>query len=551
MKLYIVTIAVTCLTGLNSFKCLSQEKTTKITERYDATEEINLFVEAQNTDVVFENWNKDQVQIEAILETEDLSEEQIEELKNAWAVNIQGNSGSIRINSSGNTSAGLPFVAGSNGGINTMVSSSMEMLEPMMQQMLAPMLERLQGEQFSKEYYDKIDNVRFDYDAYRQKGEQYLKAYKEKIRTSFGDDYNQVITKWEQQNAQKLNQAKSDAAEKISALPKSPFGKSLNFDPNAYQRDKKQYLNALNKQLGTKVSVAEMDAWMDDLKRWNEDFKESFGKNMTNWGTSMQSNMQSLSANMGTAMEALSQQIEQMAQNTENGNFSKTVTRDANGNVIGTSVRFSSGSVNPAPKSGKIKRTIVVHMPKKAKLDLDIRHGNITLTEAKNARINLSHGGFIAKTIDGDKTYLTIAYSPIDVKSWNYGTLQTNYVKSCVINSAENIKLDARASNITINELGETAVIRGSFGALTIPSLNKNFKSINISLNNSELTLTLPDAAYNFSYNGTRSSLHYPKTLEAKIMRGYDSQMLNGYNKAKNAGGSVMISSKFSDVIVE
>lgn len=81
MKLYITTIAFTCLTGFHTLTCLSQEKTIKMTERYDASEDISLLVDAQNTDVVFENWNKDEVQIEAILETEDLSAEQIEQLK--------------------------------------------------------------------------------------------------------------------------------------------------------------------------------------------------------------------------------------------------------------------------------------------------------------------------------------------------------------------------------------------------------------------------------------------------------------------------------------
>ncbi|HEA29287.1 MAG TPA: hypothetical protein ENH91_04725 [Leeuwenhoekiella sp.] len=550
MKLYI-TLAFACLTGLNTLMCLAQEKTTKITERYNVNEAVNLLLDSQNTDVVFQDWNKDEVQIEAILETEGLTEEQIEQLKNAWRVEVQGNSTTISIKSAGNTGIGVPLNDLSGGNLDDIVSSSMAMLEPMMQTMIAPMLQSLRGGELPPEYYEKIDHVKFDYDAYRRDGEQYLNAYKKKIRTSFGDDYKQVMAQWEKQNAQKL---KRGATNSLGAIPESPFGKRFNFNTNAYQKDKKNYIALLNKNLNTDVSVQEVDKWMEDVKRWSEDFKAAFGENMENWsakiGTSMQGNMQSLGENMGTAIERWSAQMEQMAQ-AENGNFSKTVTRDANGNVIGTQVSFSSASRRPTALTGNIKRTIVVHMPREAKLDLNVRHGNIKISEAKNARINLSHGGFIAKTIDGDRTYLTVAYSPIDVDSWNYGTLQTNYVKRCVINSAENIKLNSRASNIVIKELGESAVIRGSFGELTIPKLDRDFKSINISLQNSELVLNLPDTAYNFSYNGTRSSLTYPKTIEAKIMRGYDSQMLNGFYKAKDAGGSVLISSKFSDVVVK
>jgi hypothetical protein len=554
MKLYITTIAFTCLTGFHTLTCLSQEKTIKMTERYDASEDISLLVDAQNTDVVFENWNKDEVQIEAILETEDLSAEQIEQLKNAWRLDVQGNSNSIRINSSGNTGIGVPLKDLSGGGLESIVSSSMAMLEPMMQNMLAPMLQSLNGGQLPPQYYEKIDHVKFDYDAYRREGEQYLNAYKEKIRSSFGADYKEVLAKWEKENAQKLEKTKENIAEAVQSIPKSPFGPKLNFNANAFKKDREGYIAILNNNLGTKVSVEEVDAWMEDVQRWNEEFKASLGQNMgnlsTKMGASVQGNMQSLGENMGQAMEQWSQQMQQMAQ-AENGNFSKTVTRDANGNVIGTHVSFSAVTRMPTAITGNIKRTILIHMPKEAKLDLDIRHGNIKISEAKNARINLSHGAFIAKTIDGDRTYLTIAYSPIDVDSWNYGTLQTNYVKRCVINSAENIKLDARASNVVINELGESAVIRGSFGQLTIAKVDRDFESINISLENSELVLNLPDAAYNFSYNGTRSTLSYPKTIDAKIMSSYDSRMLNGFYKTKDAGASVSISSKFSDVMVK
>lgn len=534
--------------------CLAQEKTTKITERYDTNEDINLLVDAQNTDVVFEDWNKDEVQIEAILETEGLSEEQIEQLNNAWRLDIQGNSNSIRINSLGNTGIGLPLNDLSGGGLESIVSSSMAMLEPMMQNMLAPMMQSLQGGELPPKYYEKIDHVKFDYDAYRREGEQYLNAYKKKIQSSFGKDYKEVLAKWEKENTQKLKKTQENIAKSIIGIPKSPFGPRLNFNTNAFQKDKNGYIAILNSNLHTNVSVKEVDVWMEEVRRWSEEFKASLGQNIENWGTkmgaSLQGNMDALGENMGQAMEQWSEQMQQLAQ-AENTNFSKTVTKDVNGNVIGTQVRFSSGMIMPTAITGNIKRTILIRMPKEAKLNLDIRYGNIKISEAKDARVNLSHGGFNAKTIDGDRTYLTIAYSPIDVERWNYGTLQTNYVKSCVINNAENIKLDARASNVTINELGESAVIRGSFGQLTIPKVDKNFKSINISLENSELVLNLPDAAYNFSYNGTRSSLNYPKTIEAKTMRGYDSQMLNGFHKSKDAGALVLISSKFSDVVVK
>ena len=535
----------------------AQEKTERLTERYDTSENVTILIDAQNTDVIFEDWNKDEVEIEAILETEGLTEAEIEQLKNAWQIEVQGNSGTIQVRSNGDSGMGLALNEIPMGNLDKIVSSSISMLEPMMRNMITPMMQGLSGNQLPQAYFEKIDSVSFDYEAYRREGEKYLKAYKQQIQSNFGGDFQELMSQLQNENTvgrQKINGAIAG----LKGMPKSPFGKNLNFNGNAYEENKKEYIDALNKRFGTKATIKEVDKWLEEMEVWGEDFGESFGKNMEQWGENygeaMEESMQAWGQNMGAAMEnwgaQFGEQMEQMAQNN-NGNYSKTVTRDANGNVIGTQMSYSVTGTKPNASLGKVKRTIVVHKPKEAKLDLDVRHGNIKIGEAKNARVNLSHGAFYAKTIDGDRTYLTMAYSPIDVASWNYGTLQTSYVKHCVIDKAENINVDSRTSNIVINEIGSSAIIKGSFGELTIPKLGRDFKTINISLNNSELVLTLPDAPYNFSYNGTRSALHYPKTLEAKVMRGYDSQMLNGYNKKKDAGGSVLISSKFSEIVVK
>ncbi len=527
---------------------LAQDEDAKANERYNTTPDVGVFIDSQNTDLVFEDWNKDEVEVEAVLETEGLNQEQRQQLLDTWQISVQGNSGRIDVRSSGSNFAG--GIVGGNaqmGTLNEMMASSMAAVQPLMNNMIAPMLQSMAGNRLPQAYYENMKTVKFDYNAYKQEGEKYLKAYQKKMESSFGDDFQKVMDQWAQENESKMTN-NSSFLQGLKEMPLSPFGKDINFDTSAYKEDKKGYTAILNKKYGKKASVKEVDQWLENMDTWSA----TFSKNMQAWG-------QNFGNSLGKNMEAWSQQfaqnIQQLAAN-QHGNFSKTVTRDANGNIIGAQVHYSTSlpaGNTPSdnnPSSPSVKRKIIVRMPKAAKLDLNVRHGNIKISQASDAKINLSHGNFIAQTIDGSKTYVTVAYSPVDVDSWNYGTLRTSYVKSCVINQAEHINLNSRASNIVINELGDTAIISGSFGELTIPKIGRNFHTINISLENSDLVLRLPETAYNFAYNGVQSNLNFPKKLDAKVMRGYGSQMVNGFYKKEGADKSITISSKFSDVVV-
>ncbi len=156
----------------------------------------------------------------------------------------------------------------------------------------------------------------------------------------------------------------------------------------------------------------------------------------------------------------------------------------------------------------------------------------------------------MANTISGEKTLINVAYSPVDVAMWDYGTLRASYLKNCVIDKAKSINVDSRASSIVINELEDAAVITGSFGELSIPKLGKNFKTLNISVENSDVVLNLPETPFHFNFNGVRSRLNYPRKIEAKVMEGYNSSMVNGFYKSRNTDSIIAISSKYSDVVL-
>ncbi|WP_416440939.1 hypothetical protein ACH3O9_12545 [Leeuwenhoekiella sp. A16] len=569
-KIYTIILVMTVFMMPKSW---AQKTTEKLKERFNTNQDVNINVDTQYADIVFENWNKDNVEVEAVIETDGLSQDDIDRLMRDWKISVQGNSKIIRINSLGGT-AGSNIALGDipASGLDDIIASSMQIVGPIMKNMVTPMIESFAGTQLPPEYYRGMSNIEFDYDAYKRDGEKYLKEYERKVESHFGDDFDTAMAKWEKENEGKMKHWEStNIGSGFLGMPPSPFGRNLSFDSDAYEKDKKGYVAKLNSKYKTNASVKDVDKWLDNMEAWGEDFGkgmeawgeqfgEVFGKNMEAWGENfgkaMEKDMQAWGNNFGKSMEAwgenFGKQMEEMAERND-GNFQRSTSRDANGNVstrMSYSYDSSKNNNRNRSTSNKVRRKIIVRMPNDAKLDLNVRHGNIKIGDANNARVNLSHGDFIASTIDGDQTYINVSYSPVAVTDWNYGTLKTSYVKKCVIAKAKSINVDSRSSNVIINELEDSGVIVGTFGELSIPKVGRDFKTLNISLENSDLVLRLPDSAFHFTYNGTRSNLNYPSKLDAKVMNSYDSKMVNGFYKSRNTDSSIAISAKFSDVLV-
>ena len=106
-------------------------------------------------------------------------------------------------------------------------------------------------------------------------------------------------------------------------------------------------------------------------------------------------------------------------------------------------------------------------------------------------------------------------------------------------------------SSVYLKELGETGILSGTFGELKIDKVSPKFKSLDVTLENSDLILDLPESAFNFTYNGTNSAVKYPKGLNLTSSNSYDNQKLKGYNGSQNAGAAINIFAKFSDVVLK
>lgn len=438
-------------------------QTKKLDKSYNTSNDVKVNIDTRHTKVIVEHWDKNQVQIEAFLETKDFSTAEAKKMLESWNLETSANNGEVTITSDGGNSWSKDVEIS---GLAETLGNLQELLAPIMTEMVAPMMKNLaENPPLPPDFAAKMGNLNFNYEAYQKDGEKYMEKWEKQVEKAFGKDFEESMEKWAAQ-----------------------------FEKNA-------------------------EIWGENVEKEMEIKGAEFEKSMEKWAESF-----------GAQMEVLGEEMERKAETS--GNYSDT------------------------PKvlkiSGNTARTLKIKVPTNAKLNLEVRHGEVKLGQrTKNLKANLSHSKFSANIIEGENTEVKASYSPVEVSEWNYGILNTSYVQDVVIDMARSIKLISNSSDVNIKEITETGILSGTFGELKVGKLHPDFKNLDITLKNSDLILSLPDAAFNFNYTGSQSDIQYPKTSTVKATKSYDNQMLNGFYKSSNGKANVSITASFSDIVIK
>jgi hypothetical protein len=190
--------------------------------------------------------------------------------------------------------------------------------------------------------------------------------------------------------------------------------------------------------------------------------------------------------------------------------------------------------------NSKVKKTIRIKMPKGAKLKVNVRHGELKFaSNISNLEADLSHSKFVANGIDGSSTSINASYTHVKVKDWLNGDLKLNYVENADLENVERLVLTSNSSNININSLSNNALIDGSFGELSINSIDDAFKSLNIILENSEATIALPKTDFELLFKGNRSKFNNESTSK---------KVIKNYPEGGSSDKLIVVNAKFSEV---
>lgn len=308
----------------------------------------------------------------------------------------------------------------------------------------------------------------------------------------------------------------------------------MKFDYEAYRKQGDKYLESWEKKVQERFGKdfeKSMEEWASNFEKDSVVWKENFEKKMEKWGEEFGAGMEEWGKSFGKDMEKWGEEFEKQMEDKYGDEYENTVI------------------INGI--ESKAKKTIKIKAPMNAKLKLDVRHGEVKLSgTSSDLKADLSHSNLTAGTVEGKNTNVNVAYTPVKVQNWKYGVLNASYVKDCKLEKVTSIKLASKSSDVSIGSLGETGILSGNFAKLEIKKLEAGFKNLDISLQNSDLDIDLPDAAFSFNYNGTQSQIKYPGSLNLKSSKSYDNETLTGFSKSQNANATVNIKASFSDVLL-
>ncbi|MCX2720444.1 hypothetical protein [Lentiprolixibacter aurantiacus] len=331
-------------------------------------------------------------------------------------------------------------------------------------------------------------------------------------------------------------------------MPPMPPMKFKDFDYEKYKEEGEKYI----------------EKW---AMEFSKNFDEKYEKKWEEWGETFAKRMEEKAAQME---ERTAEREERMKEREEIMKEREEVRRkaqeerrkvmeekrklmeeqsEARKNVIisGDAPTIFFRSSEGENKSFKVKKSIKIKMPKSTKLDMNVRHGEVKLADnTKNMQATLSYSRLLASTIDGDETNILASYSPVEVDRWNYGKLKTQFSEGVALRDVQHLNLVSTSSEVTIDRLLETGMLKNNLGVLKINAVNQNFKELDISVENGELVCVLPQGPFKFRLEGVATDMSVAESLALDKQSEGKKVIYTG----GNSGNAIKVDSRYSDVVL-
>ncbi|EZH72926.1 hypothetical protein ATO12_22620 [Aquimarina atlantica] len=188
-RLNVATLGLLCCAGL-----FAQDRQDKLNEKLSVNEDVTVVLNTSHTNIVFETWNKNTIEVEAYLEG-NLSDGNSKHILDSWQVDVLGDSQKVTINSTAGNLWSRNVTASS----ITMDRKSLQelrMLSPMITDMLGPLMENIAKNPMPSTLSQNQANVNYNNGTFKENDEKYIKQWESQIREKFIDEQKQ---KWAKQ----------------------------------------------------------------------------------------------------------------------------------------------------------------------------------------------------------------------------------------------------------------------------------------------------------------------------------------------------------------
>ncbi|MEM0518635.1 MULTISPECIES: DUF4097 family beta strand repeat-containing protein [Aequorivita] len=249
LKLYnpniLIALLLVCTLGY------SQQK---YVESFNVIDNVEVSVNTSFTNVIFETWNKNKVEVEAFIEDDNLSKSEREQQMKNWKLDVLGNSKRITINSN---------VANQSFAMADM--PSMDFIGPLMEDMVLPMIQNVKVPPLPEELLENIGNIQFDYEAFKKDEEGYMKKFEAQMDKKFGKDFEKRMEEWGKSFEAMWDEKRADSIGEA-------YGKKM----EAWGENFGQRMEAWGEEYGQK-----MEAWASELERNIEKNGGDYSKTVT------------------------------------------------------------------------------------------------------------------------------------------------------------------------------------------------------------------------------------------------------------------------------
>ena len=204
MNKSIIKIKLFTLSFLIVGSVFAQQKLTKVSQAIKVNKDVTIDLNTSYTNIIFDTWNKGIVEIEAYIEGESLSKEALNKALKSWKVDIDASVNHVSIFTKSNEAHVWAYT--NNHGDNDVIHAVLDELKFVIADVpdidfhfeIPEIPEMPEAPQMPElpELPEGVDNIQFDYEAYKKDGEKYLEAYTQKFESTFGKDYGAKMEAW-------------------------------------------------------------------------------------------------------------------------------------------------------------------------------------------------------------------------------------------------------------------------------------------------------------------------------------------------------------------
>ncbi|MCF6308156.1 MAG: hypothetical protein L3J09_09390 [Flavobacteriaceae bacterium] len=419
----------------------------KSVETFNASEDMVVEVNSAYTNIIFQTWNKNKVEITAFIDDDSLTETEKQEYFDAWKFNVLGNSKKVVITSNSSSMSNYDYTNNFDD-----ININMDFLGSILESIDIPDMSNM-----TEIIMESVGKIDFDFEEFKENEQEYIKKFEKEMEQNFGPEFEVKMEAWGEK-----------------------FG--------------------------------------DDMEKWGEEFGKQFEDNYYE--------------DVERQIKEMEMEAEQMGEKYKGKNKTKNKYKG---------------------KRQKVKKTIIIKMPKNTKTEVNVRHGELKMANAYNLKATLNYSPFTADNIDGGLTLINAAYAPVIVNNWNQGSMNVNYVEECNINNVKSINLEAVSSNVLIGFIEKSAILSGSIGDLKINKISDNFSNLDIVLENTDAVIKLPNSSYSFYYNGKKTRLEIPTSTNLQLNKTVNGDRIlqKGYHLSNTPDKNINIRAMYSSVIIQ